>query len=129
MTRKDYFALVKSEDCQDKYIIIPIFENLPKMSTLGNFALLPARVMNLSYAQYLRFCRDIVGAEIRGKREVYPTAYFDRNINATAFVRLLNSRMNLIMWEREHPDWREHQAYLERKNKRKGARNNVSDNK
>ena len=93
---------------------------MPNMSTYGSFNLLAARVMGLTYANYLRFCRDVVGAELMGKNSAYPLAYFRNDIKTKQFVRLLNSRMNLIMWEREHPNWSEHKEYLEEKNKEKG---------
>jgi hypothetical protein len=123
MIKKEYFKLEESASRPGKYVIIANFDNLPAMTTTGSYNLLPARLMNLTYAQYLRMCRDIIGAEIGGKRSVYPVAYFSKTVNTVAFVRLLNTRMNLVMWEREHPDWREHQEYLAQKEKEKEARN------
>lgn len=133
MIKKEYFRLEESPSRPGKYTITPVFENFPKMSTSGSFNLLPARLMNLSYAQYLRFCRDILSGEIVGKGHIYPIAYLSKTQNTVAFVRLLNSRMHLVMWERENPDWREHQQYLEKREEEKQARkealkNNVSDN-
>ena len=115
MTNVKYFILEECISHPGKYIIRPDFSKLPKMSTEGSFNLLPARLLNLSYAQYLRFCRDIVGGELSGKRNVYPIVLFEKNAKTNMFVRLLNSRINLIIWEREHPNWREHQEYLKQK--------------
>jgi hypothetical protein len=70
----------------------------------------------------------MLGAELTGKGRIYPVAYFAKTVNTVAFVRLLNSRMNLIMWEREHPDWREHQEYLAQKEKEKQARKEAAKN-
>ena len=115
MIKVEYFTLEESPYKPGKYTLRINFDRLPEMRTTGSFNLLPARLLNLSYAQYLRFCRDIVGGEIVGKNSVYPVAYFSKTITTNAFVRLLNSRMNLVIWEREHPDWREHQEYLAQK--------------
>ena len=124
MTKVEYFVLEESPYRPGKYTIRLNFDNFPsQLSTEGSFNILPARLMNLSYAQYLRFCRDMVGGEIVGKNSTYPVPYFDKTMTTNAFVRLLNSRMNLVVWEREHPDWREHQEYLSQK----GALKNVSN--
>ena len=115
MIKVEYFTLEESPYKPGKYTLRINFDKLPEMRTTGSFKLLPARLLNLTYAQYLRFCRDIVGGEIVGKNSIYPVAYFSKTITTNAFVRLLNSRMNLVIWEREHPDWREHQEYLAQK--------------
>jgi hypothetical protein len=122
MTKVEYFKLEESPYRPGKYIISINFDKLPPMYTSGSYNILFARLMGLSYAQYLRFCRDMLGADLTGKKHIYPVAYFAKTVNTVAFVRLLNSRMNLIMWEREHPDWREHQEYLTQKEKEKQAR-------
>lgn len=128
MTKVEYFVLEESPYRPGKYTIRLNFDKFPsQLSTSGSFNLLPARLLNLTYAQYLRFCRDIVGGEIAGKNTVYPVAYFSKTINAVAFVRLLNTRMNLIVWEREHPDWREHREYLAQKEAEKQARKEVKN--
>ena len=132
MIKKEYFRIEESPTRPGKYTIAPVFENLPPMHTSGSFNLLAARVMGLSYPQYLRFCRDMVGGEIVGKNHLYPIAYFNKTVNLVAFVRLLNTQMNLIMWEREHPDWREHAEYVAQKEAAKKAKQeaktNVSNN-
>lgn len=116
MKKIEYFYLDESPYRPGKYTIRINHDLFPtRMGTSGSFNILAARLMNLSYAQYLRFCRDIVGGEIVGKNTIYPVAYFNKTITVNAFVRLLNSRMNLVVWEREHPDWREHQEYLAQK--------------
>ena len=116
MTKVEYFVLEESPYRPGKYTIRLDFDKFSsQLSTSGSFNLLPARLMNLSYAQYLRFCRDIIGGEIAGKYKIYPVVYFNKTVGVIAFVRLLNSRMNLVVWERKHPDWREHQDYLDQK--------------
>lgn len=124
MKKIEYFVLEESPYRPGKYTIRLDFDKFPsQLSTSGSFNLLPARLLNLSYAQYLRFCRDIVGGEIAGKNKIYPVAYFNKSMTTNAFVRLLNSRMNLVVWEREHPDWREHQEHLAQKEAAKHVSN------
>lgn len=127
MTKVEYFTLEESAMRPGKYTLTINFDKLPDMRTNGSYNLLFARLMNLSYAQYLRFCRDIVGAELVGKKSLYPIACFSKTVTTNVFVRLLNSRMNLVMWEREHPDWREHQEYLAQKAKEKFDRKEIKN--
>lgn len=129
MIKIEYFTLEESPYRPGRYTIRINFDKLPHMTTTGSYNILFARLMNLSYAQYLRMCRDLLGAEITGKNSLYPVAYFTKTIHVVSFVRLLNSRMNLIMWEREHPDWREHQEFLEQKKLLKEKRENVFNNR
>ena len=126
MTKKEYFYLEESPYHPGKYTLRINFDVFPSpMTADGSFNILPARLLGLSFAQYLRFCRDIVGGEVIGKKQMYPTPYFSKTVTTNAFVRLLNSRMNLVIWEREHPDWREHQEYLAKKE----ALRNVSNSR
>lgn len=115
MTRKTYFTLEESPYQPGKYRLDINFDLLPPIRTEGNYFVLFARLMNLSYAQFLRFCRDEFDAEIIGKDSRYPSAYFKKTAKTSALVRLLNSRMNYVMWEREHPNWKEHADYIKEK--------------
>lgn len=128
MNKVEYFRLEESPYLPGKYTIKINFDKMPEMITKGSFNILFARLLNLSYAQYLRFCRDVIGAEIIGKQQMYPVAYFNKTLDTLAFVRMLNMRMGLVIWEREHPDWREHQEYLAQKEKEKQARKEASKN-
>jgi hypothetical protein len=74
--------------------------------------------MGLTYANYLRMCRDKYGAEIIGKGDRYPVAYFKLSQGLVDLVEELNARANLVLWEREHPDFEEHAAYVKEKNPR-----------
>ena len=112
-----------------KYIIKPIHENFFLESTEGSFNVIGARLMGLTYAQYLRMCRDVYGAEIIGKNSKYPVAYFKLSQGLIDLIEELNARANLVLWEREHPDFEEHAAYVKEKNPRFYAEvtGNVSD--
>lgn len=106
------FRIEESPYNPGKLFIMPIHENFFLKYAEGSYHIICARLMNLSFAQYLRFCRDCCGAEIVGKGHKYPIAYFSNGERVQALCRLLNSRANLVLWCREHPDWREHQAEL-----------------
>lgn len=106
------FEAEESVTMPGKYMVVPVHENFHLNHTTGSYNIIAARVMNLSYAQYLRFCRDIVGAEIVGKGTMYPVPYFKQNGTFYQFVKLLNNRANLILWEREHPNWQQHREEL-----------------
>lgn len=110
-----YFTLEPSPYHKSKYTIAIDFDKLPPMKTEGSYNLLFSSLMGLEYAQYLRFCRDILGAEIIGKGKKYPVAYFSKNRPTVAFIYNLNVRMELVMWERNHPNWKQHQEFVEQK--------------
>lgn len=87
-----YFKYEESPSQKGKYMIFPVHENLPLKGTKGSYALLAARLMNLNYADYLRMCRDLYGAEIYGKNTYYPIAYFSLNDKLKELVNILNKR-------------------------------------
>jgi hypothetical protein len=101
-----------------KYIVRPIHENFFLESTEGSYNIIGARLMGLTYAQYLRMCRDIYGAEIIGKSCLYPYPVFKFSKGLEDLIEQLNARANLVLWEREHPDFEEHAEYVKEKNPR-----------
>ena len=112
------FMREESASYPGKYIIRPIHDNFHLDSTDGSFNVICARLMGLTYAQYLRMCRDCFGAEIIGKGSNYPVAYFKLSQELMDLIEQLNARANLVLWEREHPDFEEHAAYVKEKNPR-----------
>ena len=72
---------------------------------VSSWGVLPARILGIEYADYLRFCRDVLGAQVIGRGNKYPVPYFKRGKEVTQFIRLLNKRVELIFWEKEHPDF------------------------
>jgi hypothetical protein len=97
---KNYFFLEESPYQPGKWTIRINFDTLPPMYTEGSFNLLPARLLGLSYAEYLRYCRDVYGAEIIGKNNQYPIPYFNSNSSAGDLIRTLNTRMGLLIQKR-----------------------------
>lgn len=103
MTKK-YFCLDESSSQPGKYIIHIDLNAFPSnISTTGSYNLLSARLLHLSYADYLRYCRDICGAEIIGKNNCYPIAYFKNNDKSKSLINILNKRMSMIAthWRKE----------------------------
>lgn len=118
MKKVKCFEREESASYPGKYIIRPIHDNFHLDYTEGSFNLICARLMGLSYADYLRMCRDCFGAEIIGKGSLYPVAYFRFSKQLNDLIDGLNARANLILWEREHPDFEEHADYVKEKNPR-----------
>jgi hypothetical protein len=49
---------------------------------------------------------------------MYPVAYFKRSKELDALIEFLNVQASAVLWEREHPDFEEHAAYVKEKNPR-----------
>lgn len=118
MKKVKCFEREESASYPGKYIIRPIHDNFHLDCTEGSFNIICARLMGLSYADYLRMCRDCFGAEIIGKGSNYPVAYFKLSEQLKDLIDGLNARANLVLWEREHPDFEEHAAFVKEKNPR-----------
>ena len=99
-----YFYLDESPIYKNKYIIRLNHDKfLFPTGTSGSYNVFIARVLNLSYADYLRYSRDRLGAELIGKQSRYVMAYYDKNQATEAFIKLLNKRMEYIMNEHSFP--------------------------
>lgn len=109
-----YFFLEESMSHPHHYLLRPNFDLLPLTSTSGSYNVFAARIMNLSYAQYLRMCRDILNAEIHGKNTRYPVAYFEKNKLMHQFLKLLNKRTELALKYRAIPDLEEQIEFLKK---------------
>ena len=116
MKKVKCFEREESASYPGKYIIRPIHDNFHLDYTEGSFNLICARLMGLGYADYLRMCRDCFGAEIIGKGSMYPVAYFKFSKQLNDLIDGLNARANLILWEREHPNFEEHAEYVKEHN-------------
>lgn len=98
---KKYFYSDYTDFASGECMIRVHTEALPFSHTDGSVNVLAARVMNLSYAQYLRMCRDQFSARLEGKGHKYPVAYFKKGEILDMFLKLLNSRMDYIMRRRD----------------------------
>ena len=97
MKKVKCFMCEESASQPGKYIIRPIHENFYLDYTEGSFNIISARLMGLTYAQYLRMCRDIYGAEIIGKNSLYPLPIFKPSQELNNLINELNNRANLIL--------------------------------
>ena len=118
MKKIKVFSREESVSYPGKYIIRVDLDKFHLDYTEGSYNVICARLMGLTYAQYLRMCRDCFGAEIIGKGSMYPVAYFKFSEKLVDLVESLNARANLVLWEREHPDFEDHVAYVKEHNPR-----------
>ena len=100
-----YFYLQRNPVYQDKYEIYfdyPV-KYFPK-GTDGSYNVFIARLLGLSYPDYLRWARDRLGAELVGKNKRYITVLFNGNNSTTqVFINLLNTRFKYIINEHDFP--------------------------
>jgi hypothetical protein len=118
MNKVKVFYRDESASHPGKYLIRANLDEFYLYSTTGSFHVIGARLMGLTYAEYLRMCRDCFGAEIVGKNSHYPYPIFKLSDKLEELIKNLNARANLVLWEREHPDFEEHAAYVKEKNPR-----------
>ena len=118
MKREKIFYRGESAIQSGKYMIRADLDKFHLLSTEGSYNVIGARLMGLTYAQYLRMCRDEFGAEIIGKGNLYPYPVFKLSQGLQDLINQLNARANLVLWEREHPDFEEHAALVKEKNPR-----------
>jgi hypothetical protein len=91
---KTYFSLEESP-YQPGYNTIDISEEKIHIGpTSGSRNVFMARLMNLSWANFLRLCRDKYGAKLIGKNCIYVVPYFPVNEDGgRRLCRELNARM------------------------------------
>lgn len=116
MAKEKFFYLDESSCNPGYYLIRPDFDKLPLLHTEGSYVILPARLCGISYPQYLRMCRDCFDAKILGKNELYPRVLFKKSEKTTLLLKMLNTYAGAVMWEREHPNYKEHEKIVQEKN-------------
>ena len=94
---KTYFKLEESPYNPGKYVIRLEHDNLPLGVVHGSCNVLAARVCGLNWVEYLRMCRDVYGAELIGKNEKYPVAYFSNVTKGKQLVLVLNKQVSTIL--------------------------------
>ena len=63
----------------------------------GSYNVLPAHLLGLSYADFLRMCRDRFGAVLYGKNQKYPIATFSKENCHKELLEILNERTEEIL--------------------------------
>lgn len=100
-----YFYLQRHPVYQDKYVIYFDYPTDYFLNgTSGSYDVFIARLLNLSYPDYLRWARDRLGAELIGKEKRYVKVLFNGN-NPTVqiLIKMLNKRMEYIINEHDFP--------------------------
>lgn len=94
-----YFSYEESPYKIGYYIIKLAHSNLRITGTIGSCNVIMARICNLSYAQFLRMCRDKYNATIIGKGSIYGMPYFSSEhlSDLKALIKVLNERTDLIL--------------------------------
>lgn len=104
MAMKKYFYLEESPYMPGYSMVYANLDEMPfPNGTTGSYNLLPARLLGLSYPNYARFARDVLGAQVMGRGECYPRIYFRATSEVQQFLKLLNARMEMVMYDRSHP--------------------------
>lgn len=67
-----------------------IIEKIPK-DRIGSWNVLAARILGLSYAEYLRYARDVYGGKLYGKGHKYPIVKFDNKYDCNRLCMELST--------------------------------------
>lgn len=94
---KEYFYLEESVNYPNRYLI-RLHHDLFRFPSgiSGSFNILIARVLGVSYPDYLRYVRENFGAELVGVGHKYVLPYFENSEKVRIFVNGLNKRMDTI---------------------------------
>jgi hypothetical protein len=104
MKKERIFYYEESPYHPGQYMITVNHDKFNLHGAKGSYHIIEARVMNLTYAQYLRMCRDVYGAEIIGKNTLYPVAYFPTLNSIMPLIKELNIRANYVLTMRGKKD-------------------------
>lgn len=101
---KKYFYLDESPMYKEKFLLRLNYDLIKfPNGTKGSYAVFISRILGLSYPDYLRFARDVLGAEIIGKGKKYPICFFNRSNELDQFVKMINKQMEKIDFDCAHP--------------------------
>lgn len=100
---KKYFYLDDIPGQPNVYAIRLNHDEFPfKTPVNGSYNIIMARLCGLDFADFLRMCRDILGANLIGRVGYsYPT--FKRTKEVEAFIKFLNARAEYALYCRKHP--------------------------
>ena len=66
----------------------------------GNFNVIVARILGLSYPNYLRYCRDTFNATLRGKKG-YPIPYWKNREDGIKLIKILNQEIKKFKFDED----------------------------
>lgn len=101
-----YFYLEEIPTNEGFYAIRLNHENFPfKTPIEGSYNIIMARLCGLSYADFLRMCRDILGATLIGRygQTIFPYPLFKRSQKLEGFMKFLNARAEYATYCQKHP--------------------------
>lgn len=87
---KNYFMIEENPIGRGFFLVWDHNSN-PRSIKSGSFGVIPARVLGISFAQYLRLCRDQFGATIIGKNSFYPTPFYKTKADARRAAEYISS--------------------------------------
>lgn len=108
--KKKWFTWRETEvdNCFTRLIIVPLdYDAFPmNIKNGGSYNVAPARVLGLTYAEYLRFAREMFPevVTIEGKGNYFPLLYWKRGAELNLFIKLLDARLNLALTEMDYDD-------------------------
>ena len=105
MSKKFFTYTETIEGNPDRVLIVPKdYDTFPfNVENGGSYNLAPARVLGLSYPEYLRFIRQAFydDVSIEGKKGL-PVAYWRKGKELYTFIDLLNAKLDLaIIYSKE----------------------------
>lgn len=101
IVKQKWFTYETSISNPSKAIIVPTdYEKFPfDTREGGSYAVAPARVLGLSYPNYLRFLLTMFPDEVEiiGKNRLYPVVYWERGHILNLFLKVLNGKLSLAL--------------------------------
>lgn len=97
---KQYFTYRESSTPNEFMIVPKDYNTFPfNIKNGGSYNVAPARVLGLSYPNYLRFLLNMFPNDVivRGKGSIYPIAYWKKDKTLFKFIELLNAKLSLAM--------------------------------
>lgn len=80
---------------EDEYIISNHFDEIEMPMIKTSYQLLKARLVGMTYKEYLEFCRDSLGARvIINHNHKWSSVYFKDTPNVRKFVGILNTKFD-----------------------------------
>lgn len=97
-----YYFLPEENPHGSYYVKLVNYHLVPGYMHLGgSLILIASGILNMSYSDYLRMCRDVYNGELIGKNWVYPSVRFKNESDAWRLCNLLNPIMDMYVQYRQ----------------------------
>lgn len=78
---------------EDEYIISNHFDEIEMPMIKTSYQLLQARLVDMTYKEYIDFCRDSLGAKVMKKpNQKWTSIYFEDTAKVRKFIEILNKK-------------------------------------